>query len=48
MHKIWENRPEALQEGEPGDNTSMPHRYGEVGEARAAIETGETLLELAE
>ena len=42
MHKIWENRPEALQEGESGENTSMPHRYGEVGGARAAIEAGET------
>ena len=48
MHKIQENRPEALRVGEPGEET----RYAPSlqGGARTAIEGAETLtlLELAE
>ena len=42
MHKIQENRPQALRVGEPGEETRYAHRCGEEGGARTAIEGAET------
>ena len=41
--KIWENRPDALQVGESGENTRYAHCRREEAWARTAIEGAETL-----
>ena len=44
MHKIWENWPEALRFGEPGENTryAPPLRGGGGGGVKSPIEGAET------